>query len=836
MGCSRKSAPPAKRSSVNSTQDSPADIEPSEDSLKSSTDTVWDVGSRQTFDSIVEQSLLSEKAAKGALELYSESTSSLSFSRFLVERGLLSESQAASLERVEAPAAARKGEIAAGQVFSGCRIVKKLGEGGMGSVYLATRERDGAALVVKFLAQAHVQNHSWRTRFAREASVARQIDHPNVVKVHGVAVVGEQPHIVMELVSGADLEERLREGPLPAGEVLRIGRDVARGLAAAHARGVVHRDIKPGNVRLTEAGQVKILDFGLAKGVETDDGVSLAGQVLGTPYYMAPEQWGDHMVDARTDVFALGATLYHLLTGQPPYPGRRPMSICRRAMEGKCSLPSALVEGVPAGLEHVLLRMLAVDRRARYSTAAECAEALGDVQQGVPVKIPSLTDLGSGQLIPLVPASVHVLGRGESSDITLDDQSVSRTHARIGIGPTGYQLVDLESSYGTFVNGMAVRDVLLKSGDEVRCGQLQFRFEDGGLAGSKAAERQRRAAGEGQGELQVTTLPEPFLDYLIETKDKRIVIALLERLPLETIDPRRAAVQSFLKRHFGGELAESASGALREKLLRKRKLADKRLFEITFENLGQDCEAWLTWWDEIYTSYPPQLGPQRLRPRVRLRLVSDTAPRSLELTERLRTTIGRGPGNDIQLSDRSLSRRHATILRLHQRLMIRDEGSRFGTRLHGKPLASAFLNHGDEVRLGRVPLVCEIQDLGGSPPRTQQGLYLVDPVLFGVLCDLEHPCVATALVGFLQFTQDLDWVDRQAARLFGESSEVQACARAVRGAYVNNARRAAALVPRLVPEFAKIAPGEGGAAWREALAALELEAQLLPVGWFQPSA
>jgi pSer/pThr/pTyr-binding forkhead associated (FHA) protein len=816
-------------------QAAPLDREPREDSGKSLSDTAWDHRLQSTLDSVVAQRLLSEEAAERARDDYSRSGSALSFSRFLVERGLLNESQAAAIEAESSGTASGSGEVVAGAVFSGCRIVKKLGEGGMGSVYLSTREADGASVVVKFLAQAHVSNHAWRTRFAREATVARQIDHPHVVKVFGVDVEGQRPHIVMELVAGEDLEERLEEGPLPVADVIRIGRDVALGLAAAHAQGVVHRDVKPGNVRLTKEGQVKILDFGLAKGVETDDGVSLAGQVLGTPYYMAPEQWGDHMVDARTDVFALGATLYHLLTGRPPYPGRRPMSIYRKAMEGKCPLPSTLVDEVPPGLELAILRMLAVDRRARYATAEDCAKALTAVQEGSVVEVPSLTELGSGRVIPLVPASVHVLGRGEGADIALGDPAVSRSHARIGIIPTGYQLVDLESSYGTFVNDMAVKDVLLKSGDVIRCGQLLLRFADGGLEGSKAAARQRRVEQSG-GQLQVQTLPEPFLDYLIQSKDKRVVIALLERLPLETIDARRGAIQVFLKRHFGGAFAEEASSALKTKLLTKRKRADKRLFEITFENLREDCEAWLTWWDEVYASYPPQLGPQRLRPRVRLRVVSGGPARSVELTERLRTTIGRGLDNDIQLADRSISRRHATVLRLHQRLMIRDEGSRFGTRLQDQPCASAFLSHGDEILLGQVGLVCELQDLAGNPPQTKAGLYLVDPVLFGVLCDLEHPSVATALVGFLHFTQDLDWVDRQAARLFSESADVQACARAVREAYTTNAKRAAALVPQLVPELAGLEPGPGGAAWREALEGVDLGAQLLPVGWFQASA
>ena len=728
--------------------------------------------------------------------------------------------------------------VETGEVYSSCRIVKKLGEGGMGTVYLAHRLEDGAPVVVKFLAAEHACNAHWRTRFLREATVAGRIDHPNVVKVYSVEAAGAQPHLVMELVGGHDLEEQLDErGPLPAEEVARIGRDVALGLAAAHAQGVIHRDVKPGNVRVDEAGRIKILDFGLAKAVETDDGVSLAGQVLGTPWYMAPEQWGDHAVDPRTDVFSLGATLYHLLTGQPPYPGKRALSICRKAGKGKCARPGELVDGVPQNLELAILRMLAVDRRARYSSAEACATALHAVLEGRPISVPSLTHLVSGHLDPLVPAPVHVLGRGEDADVVLVDAKASRSHARIRLGPTGYELHDLQSTCGTWVNGVRVEEVLLKAGDVIRCGQLELRFDDGGV--NAADKRQAPAAPSlpGSGRLQVATLPEPFVDHLVASEDRRTVIALLERLPLEAIESRVDGSLDFLRRFLDNEVALRAAEAYREKLLTRRQEASRHLFQITFENLREDCSSWLTWWDEHHASYPPQLGPQRLRPRARLRVLDEQGAtlRSLELTERMRTTLGRGLDNDIRIADRSLSRRHATILRLHQRLMIRDDGSRYGTKVGERRVPSAFLAHGDRLLLGRVHLECDVQDLVSTPPQTPEGLYLVDPKLFGVLCDLAQPCVANALHCFLRFSVDLEWVDRQAAHLFESADEVRVCAATVRLAYARNAQRARELLPRLVPALAGTDPGPGGEAWVPALTQAHLGPQLLPVGWFQPS-
>ncbi|HBP17615.1 MAG TPA: hypothetical protein DEA08_07470, partial [Planctomycetes bacterium] len=606
-------------------------------------ETLWDARRQQTLDSVVQRGWLAESDAQAAFADYRDADSGVGFASYLLARGLLSTSQVASLSEGEAPGPVSAGDIQPGQVHSGCEILEKLGQGGMGVVYLARRQSDGAEVVVKFLAASQVANRAGLIRFLREAAVGAKIDHPNVVKVYGVEAQGSNPHLVLELVRGKDLEERIAdEGALPASEVVRIGLEVARGLAAAHAVGVIHRDIKPGNVRQSESGAIKILDFGLAKAVESDEGVSLAGQILGTPYYMAPEQWGEHQVDARTDVFSLGAMLYHLLTGQLPFPGKRPMSIYRKAAAGECLRPSELVDDVPPALELVILRMLAVDRRARYERASDCVAAFEAIAAGAAagagaLRIPSLQDQ-RGALFPLVPARVHVIGRGEEADVQLDHNSVSRAHARVSLGRTGYQLVDLESSYGTSVNGMRINDVLLKAGDAVTFGKQTLRFDDGGIG----AQPPRSAEAE-QGRLQVSTLPEPFIQHLVEGKDRRVVIALMERLPLPTIEDRVAGGRDFLRGLFGGELAEKASRLLRAKLLKRRQAAVRSLFQITFENLEEGTEDWLGWWDEHRGEYPPQLAPQRLRPEVRLRVRGEASgqERVIQLSERYRTTIGR---------------------------------------------------------------------------------------------------------------------------------------------------------------------------------------------------
>ena len=171
------------------------------------------------------------------------------------------------------------------------------------------------------------------------------------------------------------------------------------------------------------------------------------------------------------------------------------------------------------------------------------------------------------------------------------------------------------------------------------------------------------------------------------------------------------------------------------------------------------------------------------------------------------------------------------MLRLHQRLMIRDDGSRFGTQVNGRRVHDAFLAHGDRLTLGQVVLECEVEDLVASPPQTSDGLYLVDPKLFGVLCDLEHPCVARGLQRFLRFSADLEWVERQAARLYHDPSAIRRCAQVVCESCRRNAQRARELLPQL----AGVATAAGSDAWDAGLDAVELGPQLLPVGWFQPS-
>src|SRR5262249_31548449 len=165
----------------------------------------------------------------------------------------------------------------------------------------------------------------------------------------------------------------------------------------------VHRDIKPANVLLTGAGEVKILDFGLAKNVQADEGLTMAGQALGTPHYMAPEQWGEHQVDARCDVYSLGVTLYQLATRKLPFEAHPQATLLRKINEGLFAAPRAVVASIPEDLELVIFRMMSVDRRYRYPSAEECSRDLDRVLSGAPVEVPRLIQKETGKRWPLLP-------------------------------------------------------------------------------------------------------------------------------------------------------------------------------------------------------------------------------------------------------------------------------------------------------------------------------------------------------------------------------------------------------------------------------------------------
>ena len=258
------------------------------------------------------------------------------------------------------------------------RIERVLGEGAMAKVLLAHDGELGREVDVNLLDETLAADPSFRARFAREARLAAGLSHPSIVTVFDVGEIDGRPFIVMELVPGRTLEERLRrDGTLPADDVLTIARQVCAGLEHAHANGLVHRDLKPGTLIARDDGTIKIADFGIARAVEGTE-LTEAGTVVGTAAYLAPEQAEAGTVTPATDLFALGVVLYELLTGRQPW---KVESLAQLAGRREVT-PPELPADTPPGLRAAIERSMRPDPQDRPSSAAEFARLLDDGDGG----------------------------------------------------------------------------------------------------------------------------------------------------------------------------------------------------------------------------------------------------------------------------------------------------------------------------------------------------------------------------------------------------------------------------------------------------------------------
>jgi len=285
-----------------------------------------------------------------------------------------------------------------GETISHYRIIDQLGEGGMGVVYLADDTTLGRRVALKFLSTT---TKEYRARFLREARAVSALTHPNIATVFDYGETDEgQPYIVMELIKGESLSDKLRAGSLPLPEAIRIVSCIAEALGEAHHQGVVHRDVKPSNVVITERGQVKVLDFGLVKQIAEHSGLGQGSDqktlpstrtrsdvIVGTPLYLSPEQATGKIVDGRSDLFALGAVLYECITGQSAFGGGSLIEIGAQVIHVTPVLPSKLNDRIPPELDRITMKAIEKKVEARYQSADELIEDLRLV-------LPTLADDG----------------------------------------------------------------------------------------------------------------------------------------------------------------------------------------------------------------------------------------------------------------------------------------------------------------------------------------------------------------------------------------------------------------------------------------------------------
>ncbi|MCR4316990.1 MAG: protein kinase [Planctomycetes bacterium] len=269
-----------------------------------------------------------------------------------------------------------------GVTVGGCLIEAKIGQGGMGTVYRATHLGLDKSVALKFLPKNYAQSAERVERFRREARSAAALDHPNIVQIMNVGSEDDLHYIIMQFIDGYSVDKMIKKGHrFSVEEALRIIIDTAKGLSVAHARGIIHRDVKPDNIMLDRAGMVKILDFGLAKEIDTDISVSRQGKAIGTPYYMSPEQCQGKALDERSDIYSLGVSLYHILTGKRPFVGNSPVETAIKHIKETAIPPSEINGEIPEIVSVYCLTMIAKRKEDRPQSCKEVAAALEEIKR-----------------------------------------------------------------------------------------------------------------------------------------------------------------------------------------------------------------------------------------------------------------------------------------------------------------------------------------------------------------------------------------------------------------------------------------------------------------------
>ncbi|MGA8295626.1 MAG: Stk1 family PASTA domain-containing Ser/Thr kinase, partial [Acidimicrobiales bacterium] len=294
------------------------------------------------------------------------------------------------------------------QVFGGrYELGEQIARGGTAQVFVARDLLLGRPVALKVLISELSSDSAFVARFRREAQAAANLSHPNIVPIFDWGEAESTYFIVMEYVDGEALSSIIRtQSPIPGAQAASIASDIAKALAYAHRHGVVHRDVKPGNVLITADGQVKVTDFGIARAMGADEQVTQTGLVMGTATYFSPEQAQGFAVDGRSDIYSLGVVLYEMVTGKPPFTGESPVSIAYQHVRERPQPPSLANPEVPAPLEAVILQAMSKSPADRYQTADAMRADLDRFVHGQPVLAPPA---------PADPATVAVPAATDSA-------------------------------------------------------------------------------------------------------------------------------------------------------------------------------------------------------------------------------------------------------------------------------------------------------------------------------------------------------------------------------------------------------------------------------------
>lgn len=325
------------------------------------------------------------------------------------------------------------------------RILRQVGMGGMATVYCAYHHKTERDVAVKVIHQALTRDPSVRERFVREARLTAKLEHPHLLPVYEYSITSNPAYIVMRYVDGGSLQDRINKGPISCDETARILEMVSSALDFAHRHGVIHRDVKPSNILFDHEGHVYVTDFGIARINDTDAPLELTGigHFVGTPSWMAPEQFtGRDPIDNRTDVYALGVTLFQMLTGQLPYVHARAMDILLKHINDPVPRASQCNPSLPPDLDNIIAKAMAKRPVERYGSTAELLRAYREVldhgRNSLPQKYPSLhTQPAPAPVAPPKPVNKKALfEKYPGIWTTLENEEIEAGYmAKYGVGP-----------------------------------------------------------------------------------------------------------------------------------------------------------------------------------------------------------------------------------------------------------------------------------------------------------------------------------------------------------------------------------------------------------------